>query len=162
MAWVSLNSLLSSQALSSGELWLVLATINHPSFASPARFASPRYEPIVSLTRTFQPARFDVVYPSEQTDEAARASVSFDGVSGVILAALQGLRPRPTITLELVLDSDPDTIVFTAPDFEISNLLQDGVTSTVLELEASRTLTLPFPGINMDRRRMAGMFTDIG
>lgn len=161
MPWASLNSLFASQALSTGEEWIVLATVEHESFSQPLRLASPRYEPIVSNGNEFAPSRFDVVYPSEQFDEAARASVTFEGVDGQILAAIQGIRPRPVITLELVLDSDPDTIVYTAPDFEISNLIQEGLTSTTLELELSRTLNLPFPGINMDRKRMAGMFTDI-
>lgn len=161
MAWVSLDALLTAQAFSDGDQWIKLITVEHPIFSQPLRLASWRIETVTSLGRIFQPTRFDVGYPSEQFDETARASVVFDGVDGTILDAIQGLRPRPVATLEIVLESDPNTIIFQAPDFEISNLLQEGLTSTILELEVGRAAVLPFPGINMDRTRMAGMFTDL-
>lgn len=161
MSWISLNALLQAQSASSGDIWIVLATVKHSTFSAPLRLASPRYQPITSNGLVFSNAVFDVVYPSDQFDESARASVTFDGVNGQILAALQGLRPRPTVTFEIVLESDPDEVIFTAPDFEISNVTQDGVTMTTIELEVSRVFSLPFPGINMDRRRVPGMFTDL-
>lgn len=157
----SLNALIESQSRSSGELWYCLATIQHPTFAQPFRLVSPRVTPLISDGRTFNPSRFDVVFPSDQFDEQSRASVVYEGVSGIILTTLQGLRPRPLVTFEIVTESDPDEILFTAPNLEISNLIQEGLTSTSLELEAPRAAILPFPGINMDRVRMPGMFTDL-
>jgi len=160
MGFNSLNALLDAQNRSAGDLWIVLATVTHPTFSQPFRLASPRRENFISQSRTFLPTRFDVQFPSDQFDDSSRASVVYEGVSGLVLTTLQGLRPRPKITFELVLESDPDDILFTAPELEISNLTQDGVTSTSLELESTRTLILPFPGIDMDRDRVAGMFTD--
>ncbi len=156
----SLNALLEAQSLSSGELWLCLATVEHPTFAQPLRLAEPRIEPLVAGGRTFAPSRFDVVFPTDQFEEQVRASVVYEGVSGLILATLQGLRPRPTVTFEIVTETDPDETLFTAPNLEIANLIQEGLTSTTLELEAPRAAVLPFPGINMDRERVPGMFTD--
>lgn len=160
---MSLNALLDSQARSAGDEWIVLATVTHPTFSSPLRLASPRLQPLISNGLTFSPTRFDVVFPTEQMEEIQRSSVVYDGINGTILAALQGRKnPRPVITMELVLQSDPDEILFTAQGLEISSLQQDGVTRTIVELEGSKILYLPFPGINMDRTRMPGMFTDQG
>lgn len=161
MSFISLNALLDAQSLSSGDLWITLATVDHPTFASPLRIASPRIEPLVSSGITFSPGRFDVIYPADQFGDVVRSSIVYDGVNGEILAALQGLRPRPVVTLEIVLESDPDTVLFSAPELEISSLTQEGISSTTLELEFSQTSNLPFPGINMDRVRVPGMFTNL-
>jgi len=160
VSFASLNALLDAQTRSSGDLWITLATVTHPTF-SPLRIASPRWEPLISRGITFGAGRFDAIYPLDQFDDSVRASIVYEGTSGEILAALQGLRPRPLITLEIVLESDPNTVLFTAPELEISSLTQEGLSSTTLELEFPQTSILPFPGINMDRVRVPGMFTDL-
>lgn len=161
MAWNSLSALLESQALSAGDEWIVLATVDHTTFSAPLRLASPRRQALVSNGHTFTPTKFDVVFSSDAVDESSRASVQIDGVNGAILTALQGLFPRPVVTFELVLQSEPNTVIYTARQLEIANMVQDGITSLSFDLELPRSLALPFPGINMDRRRVAGMFTDL-
>jgi hypothetical protein len=159
---ISFNALLSAQAQATGEVWLTLLTFSHPSLAAPLRLASPRAEPLSSQGATFLPAFFDALLPSDQFDTINTFTVTVNGVDGVLLRALQGLFPRATMTIQVVLASDPNTVLYEAPDFEVSKIKQEGLVAIAVELEPPPFLTLAFPGKNLDRANFPGLFTNIG
>lgn len=162
MAFSSLVALQESQKLSSGICWWVLFTFTHSLMPAPLRLVSPSTESIVSRGNTYLPSRFDVQFGSERFDEIPRAMISMDGVSGVILDALLQLPSSPTISIEVVLETSLDTVQTAMYDLEISPAVRvEGVASISAELVANRFNALPFPGFNMDRRRVPGIFTDI-
>ena len=160
--FTSLLALQEAQKLSSGYAWYYLFTFTHANMPTPLRLASPSFESIVSRSMTFLPSRFDVELPSETFEQIPRARIVMDGASGVILDALQQLPSSPIITIEVVLETQLDTVQLVIDNLEIDTAVQvEGVSMISAELVSSRFSQLPFPGINMDRTRVSGIFTDI-
>ena len=158
----SLVALQEAQKLSSGVVWLVLFTVQHPQMPAPLYLVSPSFVSVNSRGKDYLPSRFDVEFPSESFESTGRARIVMDGVSGVILNALQSLPSSPTFTIEVVLESDLDTVQLAISDLEIeASVRTEGANRLSAELTSSRFAQLPFPGINMDRARVSGIFTDI-
>lgn len=160
MALASLAALQEAQKLSSGICWWILLTIEHEDMPTPMRLVTPSLDPITSRGNVYSPTRFDVEGISERSGELARPRIMIEAPSGVVLAALQSLAFSPTIAIEVVLENDLNTVQAAIYDLEITNV-QATTSALVADLVSSRFAKLPFPGVNMDRKRVAGIFTDV-
>lgn len=90
----------------SDEVWLELVTIDHEDLSSPIRLVG-NSEDVVSNGETFTACAFPPIpLPSDGQD----VTFIVDGVSQTILAAVRSIVTPITITLEVVLASDPDTV----------------------------------------------------
>lgn len=162
MALASLLALQEAQKLSSGLAWLYLITIEHELMPMPLRLASPSLESVLSQGFIFLPSRFDVELPTESFEQLGRARLVLDGVDGVLLDALQQLPSTPTIKIQVVLETQLDTVQAQVQDLEIEGAVRvEGASRLSADLVSSRFSLLPFPGINMDRTRVPGIFTDV-
>lgn len=106
---LSTTALASIHAESTSEVWLVLLTLSHASLAAPIRVVN-NTEDITSRGNLFTAFPFEIVLPGEQNDGPISASVRFDNVSREILYAVRGLTSSPSISLEVILASDPNTV----------------------------------------------------
>ena len=90
----------------SDEVWLELITIDHDDLVSPIRLVG-NSENITSNGNLFTACGFPPIpLPSDGQDIVWIV----DGVSQVILQAVRSIVTPLTITLEIILASDPDTI----------------------------------------------------
>lgn len=120
MRTVSANALRAMLAQETAEVFLVCLTISHPTFAEPYRLVND-YNPLVRAAGTFTPFAFDVSLPNEQDDQLPQPTLTIDNIDNTILKAVRTVPlPRPTITMEVVLASSPDTVE--AGPFEFSLL----------------------------------------
>lgn len=139
---------------------MTLITVDHSQMASPLRFVNAAPLPFVSNGQTYLPAVFEAEISSDKYDEPPVATLTIAGTDGTILAAIQGLDPSPTFTLQLVFENAPDDVVYENRDFEVISFTQSGAASMVIEI-GPRLSVQPFPGVNMDRIRTRALFTDL-
>lgn len=109
----------TAQADSGGDAPLYLLTITHDDLPETLRFVRD-FVPCVSRTHTFTPFPFDVTPPGSADGGSSPASISMSAVGGEIPAALRSLSTAATVLVEIVLASDPDTVVDSLPPFEFT------------------------------------------
>jgi hypothetical protein len=120
MRTVSARALQAMLAQESAEVFLVCLTIAHPTFAQPYLLVND-YNPLVRTAGTFTPFAFDASLPNEQDDQLPQPMITIDNVDNEILKAVRTVpMPRPTLTMEVVLASSPNTVE--AGPFEFSLL----------------------------------------
>ena len=96
-------------AEASGEVFLVLLTLDHADLGAPLRFVN-NDEDVISGGATFTAFPFDFVDAPESDESRGAAQLRIDNVDRVIAETLRGLLTPPSVTVEIVLASDPDTI----------------------------------------------------
>lgn len=140
---------------STGEVWMPLLTITHPSLQQPLYLANNN-ENIVSRGATFLGCPFQVNLPKEDGDQPGTATVSIDNVDRRIVDAVRTLpigQPL-SINIEIILASSPDYVEVTFPSLVMRNVTYDAekVTGTlswedILTEPAALTITpARFPG----------------
>ena len=123
-------------AQQTSEAFIMLVTITHPSFTDDVRVCSDPYEllptaqvrGIVSqgLEYIFMP--FAIEMPVQDNTGLARAKISVDNISREIVAAVRSANSALTISMEIVLASDPDTPEVTISDFHLDRVTYDAFT----------------------------------
>lgn len=120
MRTVSAPALRAMLAQETAEVFLICLTISHPTFAAPYLLVND-YNPLVRASGTFQPYAFDASLPNEQDDQLPQPVITIDNIDNEVLKAVRTCPlPRPTLKMELVLASSPDTVE--AGPFEFSVL----------------------------------------
>lgn len=107
-----------------GEVFLVLLTIDHESLADPIRVSSDSVATI-SGGDTYVAFPFEIHLPPDLADERAQVSLKIDNISGQITEAMRSVQGRPTVELQVVLASDPDTIEVGPITLEIERVSYD-------------------------------------
>lgn len=111
------NALLrTAQADSGGDAPLYLLTLTHEDLEAPLRFVRD-FVNCTSRGNTYTAFPFDVTPPGSADGGTSPASISMTAVGGEIPATLRSLTSPGTMLVELVLASDPDTVVETLPPF---------------------------------------------
>lgn len=99
----------------SEEVWLALLTLSHPDLGEPVRVVS-NTEDIVSNGHTYTALPFVLELPDDGPDPGV-ARLRIDNVTREIVTLVRSIAAPPTVTIDLVLASQPDTI-----DTTITNL----------------------------------------
>jgi len=118
------------QAQQTGEVLLFLLTIEHADWVAPIRYTTD-HVPTTSGGETFTPAPFDVQLPVDG-EGVPRVRLTLDAVDRGASVAIQALSTPPTVTVQLVLASDPNTIELDWPELD---LLTEAETITEIEAE---------------------------
>lgn len=146
------------------EVFIQLITLDHPTFEQPVRVASDPLEllpnagvrGVISRGEEFLFLPFNIELPAQDDSGVARARISVDNISREIVDAVRRANSAVSITVEIVLASDPDTPEVTASDFKLDRVTYDAFTVTGdisveyfdLEPFPSRRFTpSDFPGI---------------
>lgn len=112
------------QADTSDDPLLILLTIDHADLAEPLRFVRNNVD-IVSRTFTFTAFPFDFAAPGDTEEGPANARIVIDNIDRRIVETIRALTMPPSVLVEIVLGSDPDTVEETFPPFEIRSASGD-------------------------------------
>ena len=92
------------------EVFLPLLTIAHPSL-SPSLYFVSNTQNVTSRSQLYTAWPFQITLPGEFEDQVPVVQIQIDNVDRQIMEGLRVLpAPAPTMTLEVVLASSPDTV----------------------------------------------------
>jgi hypothetical protein len=106
---MSQTALQAVTAQETAEALPVLLTIEHSAWAAPIRLTDDRVD-IISRGNTYTAFPFELQLPNEQADTISTVQLVLDNVDRTITAELRAIQEAPTVTFEVVLASDPDTV----------------------------------------------------
>ena len=135
---------------------LVLITIEHADLPTPIRLSSDVVDTI-SNGETFIAYPFEISLPDDPHQGITRGKFSFENISQDYTAAIRSLTTAPTMRIDIVLASDPDTLEVSYTDFEMTNFEYDvNVISATLSVESF--MTEPWPGDSFLPSKFSGIF----
>lgn len=120
-----------AQADNAGDVMLCLMTITHPDLPEPERLVRD-FKDLVSRGMTFRAVPFTFIKPGSGEDGPSRAKVAIDNVDQRMVQLVRSLSTPPTLVLEIVLESDPDTV---QQEFPLFRLMQVSGDRSVIEAE---------------------------
>ena len=109
MRVLSTAGLTSIFSQNSDEVWLALLTISHPSLDAPLMFVS-NTESITSRGNIFVGYVFSLELPAEDPDMPGEARLVISNIDRAIVNLIRSLSSPPSILIEIVLASQPDTV----------------------------------------------------
>lgn len=124
MRQLSPTALQSAFAQETGEVWLVLLTITHPSLTTPLRFVNDM-QGLTSRGNVFQPFPFEVEFPGEDADQPTDARLVIDNVDRSIVQTIREITSPPEVMMEVVLASQPDTVEASFTGLVLRNVSYD-------------------------------------
>jgi hypothetical protein len=138
------------------EAFLILLTIDHTDLSAPIRVVD-NMQDITSRGDLFVGFPFEIALPSDTDDGPPRARLRIDNVDQSIVQALRSISSAPSVHMELVRASDPDTVEADFPDFELKVGRYD-VLTVEGELGQESYLAEPYPAGRFDPARFPGLF----
>ncbi len=139
-----------------GEVFLVLLTLSHPSLTEPIRVSSDAVN-TVSRGDTFIAYPFDLFIPDDTESASPRARLTIDNIDRQIVAAVRNATTAPSILIEIVLASDPDTVEASFPDFKLTNVKYDAI-SVSGDLTIEDFTSEPWPAAVFSPANFPGIF----
>ena len=153
---LSTTAIRAAFAQETGEVFLVLLTISHASLPVPIRVTSDGVN-TVSRGNSFVPFPFELELPEEDAQREPRARLRICNVDRQIVTTIRSLSTPPTVLMEVVLASAPDSVEVSFPDFELRDASYD-----VLLVEGDLTqesfLDEPYPGDAFTPATFPGIF----
>jgi len=134
---------------------VTLLTIAHPQLTQPIRMTS-NTQSITSRGNTFMPFWFEVALPDQLSNEIPRITLALDAVDQSIIQALRAARGEPTVTIELVLASQPDTVEVSAQDLPM-RAFSFTATSVECELAPPDALNVRYPAHSYTRSHFTAL-----
>ena len=132
-------------AQETGEVFLILLTIDHSTLGTPLRFVYNN-EDITSRGNTYTAFNFDIQMVSEEDDGAiTQVDLNIDNVDRTLIETVRGISSPPDVTMEIVLASDPDTVEAGPFEFSLQSVNYDAITVNG-KLGYPPMLDEPFPG----------------
>jgi hypothetical protein len=158
MRIVSATALHAMLAQETGEVFLTALTLNHSSFSSPLLFVNDQ----VALARTagtFQPCAFLINLPNEEEDQVPQVQITLDNIDRSVLQKIRTISAeRPTVMMEIVLASSPNTVEAGPFNFAILNINYDvGTIQGTIGFEDD-FLSIAFPGDTYTPTNSKGLF----
>ena len=152
---LSSTALRSAYAQETGEVWLVLCTITHPSLSEPLRFVNDM-QSLTSRGNVYIAFPFEIELPTEDEESAGEARLVLDNVDRAIVRAIREMVGPPEGTLEVVLASSPDTVEAEFPGMILRDTQYDALkVEGVLRFE---DITAEPISLEMTPQRFPGLF----
>jgi hypothetical protein len=146
-------------AQETGEAFVVLITIDHADLSEPIRVCSDSKN--TPLTRnggeTYIAYPFEFSLPDDTDESVSAGSITIDNVSGDIAKAIRTLITPPTVKIEIVLASTPDTIEASFENFELIDVQYDANTIKG-NISIQNFMAEPYPGGIMGPANFRGLF----
>lgn len=138
------------------EAALILLTLDHADLTSPIRVTSDAVN-TVSNGQTFIPCPFRITLPDDTEEHVTQARLTIDNVDREIVLALRKINSPLSITIQVVLGSDPDTIEAEFDDFLLKDATYDALVVSG-RLSIDHIMQEPIPGDVMDPACFPGLF----
>lgn len=143
-------------AQETGEAFILLITISHDDLDDDIRVCSDGQQ-VTSNSLDYEAFPFQLTLPEVTEDGPPRARLVIDNVDKQIVEAVRTITTPPTVKIELVLASDPDTVEASFDDFVLRNIQYDMLTvQGELLLEVFETE--PFPSAGFYPSNFPGLF----
>ncbi|HBA86022.1 MAG TPA: hypothetical protein DCZ95_18205 [Verrucomicrobia bacterium] len=167
MAELSLAFRQSAYAQETGDFPICLITVAHESLAEPIMIST---DPTQRLVETAS----DIVYgtisrggyfyffpctlklPDETEEGLGQIKLEFDNTNREYVSAIRSIVGRPEVTVEMVMASDPDSVVAIWPQFLVTRIQYGPTVSLTMEMELM--VAEPFPCITFTPGRFPAMF----
>lgn len=149
----------------SPEAFIILLTIDHPTFTAPIRVASDPFEllpdagvrGVVSRGNEFIFMPFILELPQEDDTGAYRATLSVDNVTREIVAAVRTANSAISVAIEIVMSSSVNDVEVSVPDFKLEKVNYDALTVSG-ELSIEYYELEPFPYRRFTPSDFPGLF----
>jgi len=143
-------------AQETSEAFLPLITLEHDDLDSPIRVVHNHTE-ITSNGNTFLPYAFQLMLPDDTERNVCQGKLTIDNVSREIIEAIRSISSAPTVTIQIVLASDPDTVEIEYSDFKLKEITYDAewVSGNLVIETFSKE---PFPGDSFTPGNFPGLF----
>ena len=128
---------------STKEVVLLLLRISHPNLVDDIRVVN-NFQPVVSQGYTWAAYPFEITMPSESDDQIPVMTLKIDAVDRQIITVIRSLQGPPSITLDVILASQPDVVEASVQGFEIKSVTYDNLVVEA-ELRLEEILSEPFP-----------------
>jgi hypothetical protein len=143
----------------SGEAFIMLLTLSHPTWPEVIRVSSDSVD-TMSRGLKFTAFPFDIKLPNDDDRQPPAATLEIDNVSRDIVMGVRAIPPtsKPIqVKIEIVLASSPDTVEIAYTDFLLRDVQYDAykVTGT---LRWDDVLAEPFPGDQVTPATQPGVF----
>lgn len=90
----------------------VLFEINHADWAAPVYMVNNTVA-IISNTKTYEPFPINMIPPGQGGEELSKTTkLTIDCVDNTLLNVLRSLTSPATVTISIVMESEPDTVIF--------------------------------------------------
>lgn len=143
-------------AQETGEAFLVLIEIAHAALSTPIRVTSDGVSTI-SNGDTYLPYPYDISLPDDPEQGVSSAQLTIDNIDRVIVESIRSISTAPTVTIRIVLGSDPDTIEAEFPNFEFREISYDAMTVSG-DLTLKTFMGEPYPGDSFLPSLFPGVF----
>lgn len=149
------------------EVLVILITIDHDDLANPIRISTDNgatfvvdgttYRGTISNGENYTYCPVRVVLPDDSEETISQCTLEIDNVDRDILASIRTITSAPSMTLQVVLASSPDTTEAYYPNFTLSSIYADAmIISGTMSL--GDFLSEPFPGGSMLPSNFPGLF----
>ncbi len=108
-------------ASATGEVFLILLTLSHPTLAGPLRVTSDAVATI-SREHVFSPFPFDLTLPDDAEGSSPAARLSIDNIDRRVVMAIRSLQTAAYILIEVVRAAAPDVIEAKFEDFRLTDV----------------------------------------
>lgn len=141
-------------------VWLTLLTVEHDDLVAPIRLVDDRAAHN-SRGNQYLPWPFSVELPSETDESFPGASLRISVVDRDILTQLRALGSPPTVTIEVIRASAPDTVVAGPWSLDVASA-EIGPLEAVLALSHEPILEEPYPGLTYTPEDFPALFSGVG
>lgn len=153
MRTISTNARAALYAAQSDEVWLQLLTVEHDDIATPIRLVC-NTEDVVSRGDTYTAFPFEISIPATAQETV---ELVVDNVTRELIEEVRGIDTPLTLTLEVVLASDPDTVEAGPFAFQ-SRAVEYDVQRMRFTLAYEPLLQEPFPAYTYTPIEYPGLF----
>jgi hypothetical protein len=150
---LSTNARAALYAAQSDEVWLQLLTVEHSAIVTPIRIVA-NTENVVSRGDTYTAFPFEISIPATMAESV---ELVVDNVSRELIEEVRGIDTPLTLTLEVVLASDPDTVEAGPFAFQ-SRTVEYDVQRMRFTLAYEPLLSEPFPAYTYTPLDYPGLF----
>ena len=150
------NTVIAMFAQETGEVYLTLIKISHPSLSVPLRVTSDAVN-TVSNGNTFISIPFNITLPSDEEGSPPKSQISIDNVSKEVVDALRSINNPATLDISIVRAADPDVEEATFFGFQLFNVQGDALQLSA-ELQIEDITTQQFPSDIFSPARFPGLF----
>lgn len=112
---------------------------------------------VVSRTNEYTFIPMEISFPTEEEAQAPRSSIVLHDVTRYVIPVIRNLSGPPSVTLEIILTSTPDTVEVSFTEFYISHISynRDSVNLELTMIDYDRE---PFPKDSFTPAIFPGMF----
>ena len=126
---LSSTAVSSSLALETGEVWLLLLTIDHADLATPFYLVN-NTESITSNLIEYIAYPFQIIMSPDDGEHLPKVQLTIDNVDRALVETIRSITDSPTVNIKLVLASQPDTVELEISDLILREVEYDAFTIT--------------------------------